>query len=92
METVSSIKMLKSITEMLKILSNQNNRCADLQALESDCMSDCNKHMPATLTAIAQLQLLTSIPSIMFVPFKTVMACKFLICTSHFGSIAHLPE
>ncbi len=29
-ETVSSPNMLKSITEMLKILSNQNNRCAKI--------------------------------------------------------------
>jgi len=33
--------------------------------------------MPVTLAAIAQLQLLTSIRSIMFVPFTTFMACNF---------------
>ena len=49
----------------------------DLQAFECYCMLDCNEYMPVILTAVALLQLLTSIPSIMFVPFTTAIACIF---------------
>ncbi len=74
-ETVSSPNMLKSITEMLKTLSNQ--RCAKTGKHVNAIVCQTSKHMPVTLIATAQLQLLICIRSIMFVPFTAVMACKF---------------